>query len=312
MTDELESYPVSLLQGELCLPGDKSISHRALMLAALCQDPMLLQGVSQSQDCTATRIALEAMGVPVREETVGELWIEGGGLRGLQPPTHRLDCGNSGTSMRLFMGLLSAQFFSTSLSGDASLRKRPMDRVAIPLRQMGAQVRLQPEEVQIEPVTHLQGGHFDLPMASSQVKSALLLAGLYAKGRTSIKEPLQTRDHTERLFQWLGVPCVRRGLICTLSPLEKIRGKALSIPGDFSSAAFFIVAACIIPGSYVYFRGVGVNATRLGLIAMLRRMGASIEIMAERMLGFEPVADIRVRYCALQGIVIPTAVVPSM
>jgi 3-phosphoshikimate 1-carboxyvinyltransferase len=304
--------PVTTLAGEIVVPGDKSISHRALLLAALADGETNVSGFLESEDCLATLRAVEALGVVVRRGGAGSVTIEGVGLQGLSAPASPLDLGNSGTAFRLMMGVLAGQRFDSELVGDDSLMRRPMERVATPLRAMHAQVetRAGRPPVRIRGGRTLQGIRYELPVASAQVKSAVLLAGLYARESTTVVEPAVTRDHTERMLLGFGsAVSADRGQI-RLEPPVRLSGCDLSVPGDFSSAAFFIVAACLAADPAVTIRGVGVNPTRTGLLDMLSLMGARIRMANHRVVGAEPVADLEISRSHLRGINVPAGIVP--
>jgi len=308
-----ELAPGGALRGELRVPGDKSISHRAVMLAALAEGTTEIDGFLEGADSLATLAAFRAMGVAVEGPIAGRLQVHGVGLHGLKNPLKLLDLGNSGTSMRLLSGLLAGQRFATTLTGDASLSRRPMSRVIEPLRQMGAQIEATPEgraPLGLLPVGLLRGIDYRLPVASAQVKSSLLLAGLYAQGETCVTEPAPTRDHTERMLGAFGYPVRRAGNRVCLSGGGRLLATPISIPADISSAAFFLVGASIAPGSDLTLTQVGMNPTRVGVVNILRQMGADIAVEHPRELGGEPVADLRVRAAPLHGIAIPEAQVP--
>jgi 3-phosphoshikimate 1-carboxyvinyltransferase len=304
--------PCAGIAGQVRVPGDKSISHRALMLGAIAAGTTQVEGFLEGEDCLATLRAVASLGVNVQRPAPGEVVIEGVGLRGLGRPRSVLDMGNAGTAMRLFMGLLSAQGFDSELIGDESLMRRPMERVAKPLRAMGAQIDTQDGRppVRIRGGAALRGLRYEMPMASAQVKSAVLLAGLYAEGETTVVEPAVTRDHTERMLQSFGANVVARGGSATVLPAAQLEATRISIPGDFSSAAFFIVAACIGAREPFVIEGVGVNPTRTGLLEMLALMGADLRLVNHRSAGAEPVADIEVRPARLRGIRVPERLVP--
>ncbi len=305
--------PAADICGEIRVPGDKSISHRSIMFGALAEGTTHVSGFLQGADSLATLNAFRAMGVDIEGPTSsGEVTIHGVGMQGLQAPTGELDLGNSGTSIRLMSGLLAGQNFDTTLVGDASLSKRPMGRVVNPLQQMGAQIDSNDgcPPLRIKGESTLKGIHYDLPMASAQVKSCVLLAGLYAEGETSITEPAVTRDHTERMLRGFGYNVVSDGNRVTLQGGGKLMAADIDVPADISSAAFFLVAASITPGSDLLLTHVGLNPTRIGVITILSSMGADIEILNRREIGGEPVGDIRVRYSPLKGIEIPAEVVP--
>lgn len=305
--------PGGFLKGRVRVPGDKSISHRAVMLGSLADGVTEVEGFLEGEDAIATIEAFRALGVKIEGPDRGRIRIEGAGLRGLRAPRGSIDCGNSGTSMRLLCGLLAAQPFASELIGDASLRRRPMRRVAQPLLAMGADIRTSANgcpPIDIQPVSKLRGIDYVLPVASAQLKSALLLAGLYAEGTTRITEPEVTRDHTERMLEAFGRPVARTGDAVWIEGGGGLTAASISIPSDISSAAFFIVGAAIAPGSDLTLMGVGVNPTRTGAIDILRMMGADIALSNQRMAGAEPIADLRVRYVPLNGIEIPRHLVP--
>ena len=301
------------LRGRLRVPGDKSISHRAIMLGAIAEGETLVEGFLEGADALATLRAFRALGVTIAGPDAGRVRVQGVGLHGLRAPDGPLDMGNSGTSMRLLSGLLAGQSFATTLVGDASLSRRPMRRVTEPLALMGARIESSPAgtaPLRIHPVAGLSGIDYPMPVASAQVKSSLLLAGLYAAGDTCVTEPAPTRDHTERMLAGFGYPVRREGARVCLSGGGRLCGTRLEVPADISSAAFFLVGASIAPGSDLVLEAVGVNPTRIGVINILRAMGADIEVLNERTAGGEPVADLRVRAAPLRGIVIPQDQVP--
>ena len=301
------------LRGEIRVPGDKSISHRSIMLGSLAEGLTEVQGFLEGEDSLATLAAFRAMGVGISGPEAGRVRIEGVGMHGLRAPAAPLYLGNSGTSMRLLSGLLSAQPFDVVLTGDASLTRRPMARVADPLRLMGAVIQTAEGG---RPPLRLLGGRalhgieYRMPMASAQVKSAVLLAGLYASGNTCVIEPAPTRDHTERMLHGFGYAVHRDGAAVTLAGGGRLHAASIEVPGDISSAAFFLVGAAITPGSDLLLTNVGINPTRTGVIEILRAMGADIEVIDPRESGGEPVADLRVRHAPLRGIEIPVALVP--
>lgn len=311
----LTSSKSSPLGGAIKVPGDKSISHRAVMFGALAEGTTCIEGLLEGEDVLATAAAMQAMGAKVEKKN--NQWIvEGVGGRGLRTPDKILDLGNSGTSARLIAGIIAGYPITATMTGDASLRKRPMKRVMDPLSCMGAKFESQ-DGGRMPLVIHggnLKGFHYDMPVASAQVKSAVLLAGLRARGLTSVTEPKPSRDHTERMLLAFGGVCnVYPDRIAvdgqqTLTAPKDI----IHVPGDPSSAAFPIVAALIIPGSDITVQNVGMNPTRTGLIDILRSMGGDIQIISERKIGGEPVADLRVKYSALKGITVPQDRVPSM
>lgn len=309
---EFRLLPGGTISGEARVPGDKSISHRAVMLGALAEGETCVRGFLEGEDALATVAAFRDLGVAIDGPDDGELRVRGVGLHGLSAPAGALDLGNSGTSMRLLAGILAGQPFASRLDGDASLRRRPMDRIMVPLRQMGAAIEAAPGAT---PPLSLHGGalravRYRSPVASAQVKSCVLLAGLYADGITAVTEPAPTRDHTERMLRGFGCELQRdRGAVGVRGGAT-LRGTALDVPADISSAAFFLVAATIAPGSELLLTHVGVNPTRTGVLAVLRRMGADISLHNEREIGGEPVADLLVRAAPLRGIEIPRELVP--
>ncbi len=304
--------PSPAIAGRLRVPGDKSISHRAVMFGAIASGTTHVTGFLEGEDCLSTMKAVAQLGVSVHRPGPGEVRVEGVGLRGLRAPPNVLDMGNAGTAMRLFMGLMAAQPFDTELVGDSSLMRRPMERVAKPLRAMGARIETQDGRppVRIHGGAALRGVHYDMPVASAQVKSAVLLAGLYAQGETTVVEPAVTRDHTERMLQSFGVEVRARAGTVTVRPPAQLEATSIAVPGDFSSAAFFIVAACIGARAPVVIEGVGVNPTRTGLLEMLALMGADLRLINHRTAGAEPVADIEIRPAPLRGARIPERLVP--
>lgn len=298
--------PGGRLQGELRVPGDKSISHRAVMFGALADGVTDVSGFLTGEDCLCTMKAFQAMGVKIEQTGPTALRVHGVGLHGLKAPSTPLDLGNSGTSMRLMCGLLAAQPFASTLVGDASLSKRPMKRIIGPLEQMGATIESSEGRapLQIKPVAQLKALSYRSPVASAQVKSGILLAGLYAEGRTEVFEPEASRDHTERMLRAFGVEVEAREGYAALSGGQRLKATPIAVPADISSAAFFLVGAAIAPGSDVVLLDVGINPTRAGVIEILRRMGADITLQNARQLGGEPVADLRVRGSKLRGITI--------
>jgi 3-phosphoshikimate 1-carboxyvinyltransferase len=310
---KFEAYPARSVSGAVVVPGDKSISHRALMLSGIAEGTSEVTGFLASEDCLASLAAMRALGVHVEQRSPTHVVIHGVGLRGLQDARRTLDMGNAGTAMRLFTGLLSAQAFNSQLIGDASLMKRPMERVAKPLREMGADVRTHggTPPVDIGGGRKLRGIEYRMPVASAQVKSAVLLAALYADGATTVIAPALSRDHSERMLASCGVRIDIEPLRTTLHPPRQLANQQLSVPGDFSSAAFFIVAGLLgAAGEGLLIRNVGMNPTRTGLLDILRSMGGSIDIQNPRESGAEPVADLLVRASELRGIQVPVELVP--
>jgi 3-phosphoshikimate 1-carboxyvinyltransferase len=303
------------LHGVLDIPGDKSVSHRAVMFAALADGVSRIEGFLEGEDTRATAAIFGQLGVRMETPSVSTRIVHGVGVDGLRAPSRPLDCGNAGTGMRLLSGLLAAQKFDSVLMGDASLSKRPMRRVIDPLMRMGA--RIDSEEgglppLRIHGVGSLRGIDFQSPVASAQVKSAVLLAGLYAEGETRVSEPHPTRDYTERMLSAFGVDIDFSPGRARLRGGQRLHPADVVVPADFSSAAFFIVAASIVPGSELLLRAVGLNPRRRGLLDALRMMGADIAEENPSAQGGEPVADLRVRYAPLHGIELPGSLVPDM
>ena len=304
--------PAAAIGGEIRVPGDKSISHRSVILASIASGTSHVSGFLQGEDSLNTLRAFVQMGVAI-ERDADRLRIEGVGLHGLQAPSSDLEMGNSGTAMRLLLGLLAGQSFDSRLTGDASLSSRPMGRVIRPLEAMGAVIDSRSEgraPLSITGSRPLRGIDYSLPVASAQVKSCLLLAGLYAKGDTVVREPAPTRDHSERMLRGFGCDLSVADGVIRIPGGQQPKACDVDVPGDISSAAFFLVAASIQPDSDLTLHHVGINPTRTGVIDILRLMGADIEISEAREVGGEPVADIRVRGANLHGIDIPRRLVP--
>jgi 3-phosphoshikimate 1-carboxyvinyltransferase len=304
------------LQGTLEVPGDKSISHRSIMLGALAAGVTEISHFLPSADCLSTINIFKKMGVSIRRQ--GEkVWVRGKGLNGLTPPRGVLNAGNSGTTARILLGLLSGQAFATRVTGDKYLRRRPMKRVVTPLTLMGARIT-GPSGSDYLPLTisprKLTGISYQLPIASAQVKSAILMAGLFAEGMTRVTEPAQSRDHTERMFQTFGIPLKKRGLsVIHQGPAKPFRAQKISVPGDISSAAFFIVAGLLVPRSKLILKNVGMNPSRTGLIDVLLKMGGQIKIFAHKTgVGTEPTADLLVESSKLKGVVVEGPLIPRM
>ncbi len=313
-TETFTIHPGGRLRGTIRVPGDKSISHRSVIFASIAEGESAISGFLEGEDTLATAAAFRAMGVTIQGPTRGNLTVSGVGLRGLRAPASDLDLGNSGTAMRLLPGVLAGQDFPVTLRGDRSLSARPMGRIMTPLTEMGA--RIEAADGDTPPVTiHGRGGaltaiDYAMPVASAQVKSCILLAGLYAEGRTRVREPAPSRDHTERMLEAFGCDVERGDGVVSVSGASVLRGTAVEVPGDISSAAFFLVGASIARGSDLRIEGVGMNPTRVGCVEVLRAMGARIDIENERRAGGEPVADLRVRGTELNGVNIPPALVP--
>ncbi|MGQ0622945.1 MAG: 3-phosphoshikimate 1-carboxyvinyltransferase [Panacagrimonas sp.] len=301
------------LSGAVRVPGDKSISHRSVMLGSLAEGITEVTGFLDGEDCLCTMKSFQAMGVRIERLSDTRLLVHGVGLHGLKAPNAPLDLGNSGTSMRLMSGLMAAQKFPTTLIGDASLTRRPMKRVIDPLTRMGANIASNEGRAPllIQPVGGLHAISHASKVASAQVKSCILLAGLYAQGRTDVTEPEASRDHTERMLQAFGVRVDAAHGRAAITGGQKLVGTAIPVPADISSAAFFMLGAALVPGSDVLLKDVGINPTRMGVIDILRAMGASLDLLDPRTFGGEPVADIRVRGQGLRGIAVDPALVAS-
>ena len=310
--ERLITLPGGRVAGEITVPGDKSISHRAALLGAIAEGTTEIEGFLEGEDCLATLAALAAMGIAIERKGPGSLRIRGAGIGGLKAPAAALDLGNSGTSMRLFAGLLAGQDFDAVLVGDASLMSRPMERVAAPLRRMGADVTTRdgrpPIIIRGHRRLHAEDHRLEVP--SAQVKSALLLAGLQADGRTVVREPAPSRDHTERMLRAFGVPVEALEGAVAVQGRARPQATRVRVPGDFSSAAFFLVAALIAGREPLRIRNVGVNPTRAALLDILRLMGADIRVLALEDAAGEPRADLEVHPGPLRGIVVPESLVP--
>ena len=312
--NSLTITPHGPLRGTIQVPGDKSITHRALIVSALAEGSSTITGYCHGEDCLNTLRALQALGVSIQVES-DRVLVSGKGLSGLTEPEQPLDCGNSGTGLRLLAGVLAGQSFCSILTGDASLRSRPMGRVVNPLRMMGATIQgrkggaLAPLAIQ---GGALKGITYHSPVSSAQIKSVVLLAGLFAEGETRFSEPLPSRDHTERLFRSLGIPCEVKGQTLVLSGHPTFAAKDLVVPGDVSAAAFFIVGASLVPDSEITIVNVGLNPARTGILEVLGEMGADIRILNRRDQGGEPVGDLVVRHAPLRGLSISSTQVPTM
>ncbi|MCO4756898.1 MAG: bifunctional prephenate dehydrogenase/3-phosphoshikimate 1-carboxyvinyltransferase [Oceanospirillaceae bacterium] len=307
------AQPGGSVTGTIRVPGDKSISHRSIMLGSLAEGITEVSGFLEGEDALATLQAFRDMGVVIEGPNQGKVRIHGVGLNGLQAPPGPIYVGNSGTTIRLLSGLLAAQQFDTELSGDESLSKRPMERVAKPLRLMGAQIESGEggrPPLKIKGGSDLKAISYEMPMASAQVKSCLMLAGLYADGVTSVTEPAPTRDHTERMLQGFGYAVEQNGSEVSVTSGGTLTATQIDVPADISSATFFLVAAAITPGSDLTLEHVGINPTRVGVLNILKLMGANLELLNEREVGGEPVADIHIRYAPLKGIQVPEDQVP--
>lgn len=303
------------LRGTTTVPGDKSLTHRAIILTALAEGTSTIVGYCQGEDCLNTMRAFQGLGIPITQ-TPTELTVCGKGFWGLSEPSAPIDCGNSGTGIRLLTGLLAGQDFFSILTGDDSIRRRPMGRVVKPLREMGAVIGGR-KGGELAPLAITGAGlhaiEYISPVASAQIKSSLLLAGLFAQGKTRYKEPRLSRDHTERMFRFFGIPLVNEEdtLVLQGRPSVGWRGVDVTIPGDFSAAAFFIVGATIVQGSDITIRNVGMNPTRTGLIEVMRKMGADIQVVGQREEACEPVGDLRVKSAPLKGVAIGHDLIPK-
>ncbi len=306
--------PKQSLKGLFTVPGDKSISHRAVMFGALAEGTTEIEGFLMGADCLSTIRCFRQLGIDI-EVSEDKVIVHGKGLHGLSAPSELLDVGNSGTTLRLLTGILAAQNFTSQISGDASIQKRPMNRVVEPLRLMGAKIaghqdgNLCPLTIQGQPLT---GINYRLPVASAQVKSALILAGLYAQGQTVLHEPSKSRNHTEIMLNYLGATIDEKGFAITCSPTKELYARKILVPGDISSAAFFLVAGLIRPDSEIIITNVGVNVTRMGIVTILKQMGADIQILNKRKLCGDWVADLLVRSAPLYSTTIGGSIIPKL
>lgn len=304
----------SPLRGEISIPGDKSISHRSVMFGAIAKGTTEITGFLQGADCLSTISCFQAMGVCISNDN-GKITVMGRGLRGLKKPDSVLDCGNSGTTTRLISGILSAQSFHTVLTGDASIQKRPMKRIIEPLSLMGAKIS-SINGTGCAPLSiegcHLKGIHYSSPVASAQVKSAILLAGLYAEGETKVTEPALSRNHTELMLSGFGADVKTENTTAIIKPAKELYGQKIQVPGDISSAAFFLAAGLLIPGSQILIKNVGINPTRDGILKVFIKMGGNIQLLDKRIVSGEPVADILVTSSSLHGTEISGPVIPTL
>lgn len=305
---------INALRGEIAVPGDKSISHRAVMLGALAKGTTSVTNFLRGADCLSTISLFRTMGIDI-EEKGNEVLVHGKGLHGLSAPSRILDVGNSGTTTRLVSGILAGQSFTSELTGDDSIKRRPMGRIITPLRQMGAQIEsitgngCAPLRIQGCP---LKGIHYDSPVASAQVKSCVLLAGLYADQETSVTEPFLSRNHSELMLAAFGAQVTSQGTTAAIQPEPDLRGQEVEVPGDISSAAYFIAAALLTPGSELLIKNVGINPTRDGILRVCREMGADITLLNKREHCKEPVADLLVKHSQLTGTVIEGELIPTL
>lgn len=310
----MKLHKVNHLRGEVTVPGDKSISHRSVMFGSIAKGTTEIHNFLEGADCFSTISCFRKMGIQI-ERNNGIVTVHGKGLHGLQAPDSILDCGNSGTTTRLISGILVPQNFNVTLTGDASIQKRPMKRIMEPLSLMGADIRslydngCAPLEIHGKP---LHGIHYHSNVASAQVKSAVLLAGLYADEKTSVTEPKLSRNHTELMLRFFGADLESNGTTATVKPAEELYGNRIHVPGDISSSVYFVAAGLIIPNSEILIRNVGINPTRDGLIRVCRAMGADITLLNENHEYSEPTADILVRTSNLKGTVIEGDIIPTM
>lgn len=310
----LRIKPTHKINGTIRVPGDKSISHRAVMFGALAKGTTRIEGFLTGADCLSTIQCFKQMGIEIEQEE-DRVTVQGKGWYGLQEPAARLDVGNSGTTIRLMAGIMATQPFHVVMEGDESIAKRPMRRVIGPLRQMGAKIDGR-KEGEFTPLSIRGGGltgiSYESPVASAQVKSAILLAGLQAQGETSVTEPHLSRDHTERMLQAFGVQVERDGLTVRVKGGQELQGRDIQVPGDISSAAFLIAAVMMVPGSSLLIENVGINPSRTGIIDVVRQMGGGLELLNERVVNEEPVADLKVTYAPLHGIEIAGDIIPRL
>lgn len=310
----MQSQPIKPLKGYITIPGDKSISHRAIMLGALADGDTIITNFLKGADCLSTIQCFRQMGISI-ENQEEQVIIHGKGLRGLHKPEDTLDAGNSGTTTRLLSGILAAQDFTSVISGDESIQKRPMDRITLPLEKMGASIT-STRRNSCAPLLikgqHLKGIHYHSPIASAQVKSAILLAGLYASGETSVTEPNKSRNHTELMLRHFGARVSVQDTTAMVYPVESLKPQSIEIPGDISSAAYFMAAAALVPNSEVMIKNVGLNPTRNGIIRVMRAMGANVTIENEHMAGCEPTGDILVSSSSLKGVTIGGSLIPAL
>ena len=310
-----EIFPKNSLKGNFTVPGDKSISHRSVMLGSIASGDTEIYGFLMGADCLSTIDCFRKMGINI-DVTDEKVTVHGKGMYGLSSPSSTLDVGNSGTTMRLITGLLSAQDFNSNITGDSSIQKRLMNRVSIPLKEMGAEFEGEKDGKLFAPFgihgKKLKGIHYTLPVASAQVKSALILAGLYAEGETVITEPEATRDHTEIMLNYLGANIEHKDKDIICHPVKELYGKTIYVPGDISSAAYFMVAGAICENSHIILKNTGINPTRTGIITVLKNMGADINILNEKTVCGELVADIEIKSSKLKGTVIEGDLIPKL
>lgn len=308
--------PCQTVKGSIQIPGDKSISHRSIIFGSLAEGKTVIRGLLESEDCMNTIKAFQGMGIKIVRNSEGEYCIHGCGLNGLQEPRNVINCGNSGTTMRLLTGLLSAQKFYSVLTGDSSLRKRPMDRVIIPLSKMGASIWGREEKYAPLSIMgqKIKGISYLLPVASAQVKSSILLAGLYTKEPVEVIEPGKSRDHTERMLKGFGVNLIKKDnkIILPNEDKNQLKAQEITVPGDISSAAYFAAAAVLVEDSNLVIKNVGINETRNGILKVLKKMEANIKICNKRTIGGEGLADLKVQHSRLKGITIDGDIIPTL
>lgn len=311
---EISIQPIKKIKGTIKVPGDKSISHRAIILGAIAEGETKIKGFLRGEDCLNTIKIFKQMGVSIEENSQGEVLIRGRGLDGLTKPSSTLEAGNSGTTMRLVSGILAGQNFTSTITGDQSLSSRPMKRIIEPLKQMGAKIEAREDNFAPLIITggKLKGINYVSQIASAQVKSCLLLAGLYAQGETSVSEPVKSRDHTERMLKYFGLEVRDKGLTVSLSGPARLSSQLVGVPGDISSAAFFIIAAILVNGSEIKIRDIGLNPTRSGIIKVLKQMGTEIIIAKERTDGNEPVGELIIKSSRLKGVKITRELIPFL
>lgn len=319
MLENITISPKGGLSGSINIPGDKSISHRSVMFAALASTPVVIKNFLYAEDCLSTVSCMQALGAKIEKDEHNNLHILGQGLYGLKEPEDVLDAGNSGTTLRLLSGILVGQPFFSVLTGDASLRSRPMARVVTPLTMMGGRIsgrkdtKYIPISIMKSKKEKIEGIEYNMPMASAQVKSAILLATLFASGPSIVTEPYVSRDHTELMLETFGVKVKRQGTSVSISPVAELHAPAeINVPGDISSAAFWLVGATIIPNSHLTLKNVGINPTRTGILDILKEMGANITIENQRFSGAEPVADLVVKSASLKGVTIDAPIIPRL
>ena len=303
----------SKLKGEVLVPGDKSISHRAVMFGALSEGTTRIHHFLNGADCLSTIGCFRSMGIDITQDG-DEVTVHGKGLHGLSSPSCTLDVGNSGTTIRLISGILSGQTFSSRLTGDTSIQRRPMNRILLPLCSMGADISSEQNNACAPLLIHgkkLKGIHYNSPVASAQVKSCVLLAGLYADGITSVTEPALSRNHSEIMLRWFGAEVNSSGLTASVKPEPRLTGREVNVPGDISSAAYFIAAGLLVPGSEILIRNVGINPTRDGFLNVCHAMGGSVELLNVNLEG-EPTADLLVRSSHLHGTVVEGSLIPTL